>query len=194
MRDGKVAWRLTLCKCRKPPAGQGCPPKRGQEPVVEQESLPSQVRRVPSQGSALGKMNPPRLLPGVQQVDHHQSWHGWVGPGDGRARREESRGWALGNTDCPSSWLGGTLKKRFIWPRWVLVMTRRDLRSSSLACWIYFHKPGIKRGLPSALRIWRLGLWIPWKSLGGDLQSTDPVSHGCQQAPGLSDFLLLFSC
>ena len=55
-------------------------------------------------------MNHTVCSPSPQQVDHHQSWRGWVGL-ERAEPEEESRGWALGNTDCPSSLLGGALKK-----------------------------------------------------------------------------------
>lgn len=45
---------------------------------------------------------------------------------------EESRGWALGNTDCPSSWLGGALKKTMVYLATLgLSYDTWDLRSSS---------------------------------------------------------------
>lgn len=81
---------------------------------------------------------------------------------------EESRGWALGNTDCPSSWLGGALKKTMVYLATLgLGYDTWDLRSS-----LWLAGSSLERGLPSALRIGSLGHWTPWKSLGGDIQST----------------------
>lgn len=57
--DGKVAWHLTLCSAGSLQQAKGCPPKRGQEPVVEQESLPSPGTQVV-----------PRRFHALRKIDH----------------------------------------------------------------------------------------------------------------------------
>lgn len=98
---------------------RGCPPKDLSQ-LLNRRAYQVRYAERSSQGSALGKMNHAVCSRVHSKLTIIKA--GMDGLALEAAEPEESRGWALGNTDCPSSWLGGTAKK-VCWPRWVLVMT-----------------------------------------------------------------------
>ena len=91
VRDGKVAWRLTLCKCREASSRPRAVLQKGaKSQLLKRRAYRVQVRRL-IPGFRVGEDESYCLLPEstASRPSSKLAWMGW--PGEGRARRGEQR-------------------------------------------------------------------------------------------------------